>query len=249
LIPIPIQTVLSSMRKNGVQTLLMGGQACVLYGAAEFSRDTDFAILCSPQNLRALQNALDELEARVIAVPPFEIDYLQRGHAVHFRCSRPDTENQRIDVMSVMRGVAPFGELWERRTTVFLSDDLPVELMALPDLVKAKKTQRAKDWPMIEQLVSVHYFENRDEPTPERIGFWLCESRTPELLKEAYYRFPHEAGQLSKGREVLRFVAQGEASLRAALIDEQEYERQRDRAYWQPLKAELEQLRRAHRNR
>jgi len=30
---------LSSMRKNGVQALLMGGQACVFYGAAEFSRD------------------------------------------------------------------------------------------------------------------------------------------------------------------------------------------------------------------
>jgi hypothetical protein len=29
------------MRKNGVKTLLMGGQACVLYGAAEFSRDID----------------------------------------------------------------------------------------------------------------------------------------------------------------------------------------------------------------
>jgi hypothetical protein len=25
------------MRKNGVKTLVMGGQACVFYGAAEFS--------------------------------------------------------------------------------------------------------------------------------------------------------------------------------------------------------------------
>ena len=29
------------MRTNHVQYLLMGGQACVLYGAAEFSRDAD----------------------------------------------------------------------------------------------------------------------------------------------------------------------------------------------------------------
>jgi hypothetical protein len=27
------------MRTHGVEALLMGGQACVLYGAAEFSRD------------------------------------------------------------------------------------------------------------------------------------------------------------------------------------------------------------------
>ena len=29
------------MRAHRVRALLMGGQACVLYGAAEFSRDTD----------------------------------------------------------------------------------------------------------------------------------------------------------------------------------------------------------------
>lgn len=31
------------MRARQVQCLLMGGQACVLYGAAEFSRDTEVA--------------------------------------------------------------------------------------------------------------------------------------------------------------------------------------------------------------
>jgi len=41
LIPNPILKVLSSMRAHRVRSLLMGGQACVLYGAAEFS----FAIL------------------------------------------------------------------------------------------------------------------------------------------------------------------------------------------------------------
>ena len=38
----------------------MGGQACVFYGAAEFSRDVDFAILASPANFRRLQLALDQ---------------------------------------------------------------------------------------------------------------------------------------------------------------------------------------------
>jgi len=69
----------------------MGGQACVFYGAAEFSRDTDFAILAESNNLARLRKALDELQARVIAVPPFELKYLRRGHAVHFRCHHPET--------------------------------------------------------------------------------------------------------------------------------------------------------------
>jgi hypothetical protein len=39
------------MRRHGVRNLLMGGQACVFYGAAEFSRDTDLALLASEPNL------------------------------------------------------------------------------------------------------------------------------------------------------------------------------------------------------
>ena len=73
------------MRAHGVEALLMGGQACVLYGAAEFSRDADFAVLASPENLGRLSDAMAELQAEVIAVPPFELHYLERGHAIRFR--------------------------------------------------------------------------------------------------------------------------------------------------------------------
>ena len=74
-----------------------GGQACVLYGAAEFSRDTDIAVLAEADNLRQLAVALDRLQAEPIAVPPFEAKYLLQGHAVHFRCRCPDAAGMRID--------------------------------------------------------------------------------------------------------------------------------------------------------
>ncbi len=64
----------------------MGGQACVLYGAAEFSRDTDIVTVADAENLRRLQAAVEELRADRIAVPPFERRFLEAGHAVHFRC-------------------------------------------------------------------------------------------------------------------------------------------------------------------
>ena len=50
----------------------MGGQACVFYGAAQFSKDVDLALLASPENFSRLMAALDELNAKRIAVPPFE---------------------------------------------------------------------------------------------------------------------------------------------------------------------------------
>ena len=69
MIPNPIRKVLSSMRAHRVGALLMGGQACVFYGAAEFSRDTDFALLAEAANLTRLRRALNDLDAAVIAIP------------------------------------------------------------------------------------------------------------------------------------------------------------------------------------
>src|SRR5208337_4728577 len=106
------------MRAHRVRVLLMGGQACVFYGAAEFSRDIDFAILADGKNLVRLRKALVELYAEPIAVPPFEIKYLRQGHAIHFRCQHPEALRMRVDVMSKMRGVDSFARLWKRRTTL-----------------------------------------------------------------------------------------------------------------------------------
>jgi hypothetical protein len=109
----------------------MGGQACVLYSAAEFSRDADFAILASPANLARLRRALEELRAEVIAVPPFEARYLRKGHAVHFRRRHPQAAGLRIDVMTKMRGVDTSSALWKRRTSIRLDDGTACEVMGL----------------------------------------------------------------------------------------------------------------------
>src|SRR5206468_4271438 len=108
LMPTPIRQVLSTMRANGVQALLMGGQACVLYGAAQVSKDIDFLILAEESNFDRLHNALRTLKARRIAVPPFSPEVLARGHAVHFRCADPGVQDLRIDVMTRLRDLPAF---------------------------------------------------------------------------------------------------------------------------------------------
>ena len=244
MIPNPIQKVLSTLSTHEVRYLLMGGQACVFYGAAEFSRDCDIAILCEPANLGRLQDALDELQAQVIAVPPFEMEYLLRGHAVHFRCQAPGVEKIRIDVMARMRGVAAFDDLWSRRTTVEADSGVGIELMSLPDLVAAKKTQRDKDWPMIRRLIEAHYANHESAPTNEQIKFWLLELRTPELLIALAAKHSETAQLVARERNAVNkaFTA-SRTAVRQALDAEQESEREADRQYWKPLKRELEQLR------
>lgn len=227
----------------------MGGQACVLYGAAEFSRDADFAILASPENLHRFQGALNELEAEVIAVPPFEMQYLERGHAVHFRCHHPQAHGVRVDVMSRLRGVEPFPALWARRTTWDLPDGIEIDSLSLPDLVASKKTQRDKDWPMVRRLVEASYDQGFASPTPEQIDFWLRELRTPELLVESARGFSDQARRLASVRAALRAaLANDEAGIVESLAEEEAGERKLDRAYWSPLKAELESLRRGLRS-
>jgi hypothetical protein len=236
------------MRTRRVRALLMGGQACVFYGAAEFSRDTDLAIVADAANLARLRRAFADLQADVIAVPPFHARFLRRGHAIHFRCRHPHARRMRVDVMAKMRGVDPFERLWTRRTTIELPDGTRCDLLSLPDLVQAKKTQRDKDWPMIRRLVEAHYFEHHASPTPARLRFWMRELRTPELLIALARRHPALCRRLAARRPLLAEAARAdEPGLTRALLDEETAERARDRQYWLPLRAELERLRQQRR--
>lgn len=240
----PILKVLSSIGAHRVRALLMGGQACVFYGAAEFSRDTDLAILSTSANLARLSKALKELQAEVIAVPPFELKYLRKGHAVHFRCHHPEADSMRVDVMTKMRGVDSFAKLWGRRTTMSIDEGTKCEIMSLPDLVQAKKTQRDKDWPMLRRLVEVNYFANREHPNSQQIRFWFLELRTPALLIELAVGQGQLPTQLLRKRPLLKLAKPGnELILAEALLKEERSEREADRQYWLPLRAELERLR------
>jgi len=223
----------------------MGGQACILYGAAEFSRDTDIALHASSENLERLREALRRLNARRVALPPFEQSYLRKGHAVHFRCYHPDAFRIRIDIMSVMRGVDDFEQLWERRNRFILPTGETVYVLSLADLVRTKKTQRDKDWPMLRRLIEADYV-NDENPSREKVKFWLLESRTPRILIELARRFQSETDSLMPFRPLLKHISTEDESLIETELDkEQRLEREIDRKYWAPLFRELEELRHA----
>lgn len=233
MIPNPIVKVLSTLSSHGVRHLLMGGQACVFYGAAEFSRDCDIVIVADEQNLARLTAALDELQATCIDVPPMIWSYLDRGHAIHFRCSHPEAAGIRLDVMTKMRGCGDFESLWEQRTTIQDSDGVIYELLGIEDLVTAKKTQRDKDWPMIRRLVDAHYDQNRNVPTDDRVRFWLRESRTRDILIRVASEHPELLKEMIKFRPLLvETLGASRASLQQELDQEQVAERTADQQYW-----------------
>ena len=241
----PIPRALSTFLKYKINALLIGGQACILYGAAEFSRDIDFAVMVSPQNLENLRSALDKLKAERIFVPDLTEEVLLKGHACHFRCRRQDVEGLRIDILGVMRGVNSFPELWKHRTEIELPNVGKVAVISLPDLVRTKKTQRDKDWPMIRRLIEADMYGASDNPTPEKIDFWLTECRTPELLISLTAKYPALALRLTTKRPLLKAVIEGNKDeIQRLLRDEEDREKELDQKYWAPLKAELEIWRR-----
>lgn len=240
----PIHKVLSVLHTHRVRYLLMGGQACILYGGSELSRDIDIAVLADKDNVSALKSALDELQARIIAVPPFAQEYLDRGHAIHFRCNDSIAQGLRIDIMSRLRNADSFESLWHRRTTAEIPPDIQIDVLSLPDLVKVKKTQRDKDWYHIRRLIEADYAQFCDSPDESKVTFWLREARTVGILKDVSARFPRQTAAVASVRPLLANIAKtADTEIEVLMKAEEEIERTRDKEYWAPLRRELEQLR------
>lgn len=223
----------------------MGGQACIFYGAAEFTRDSDFCILCRADNLDRLKASLSELHAEQVFFPPLSLEYLEKGHACHYVCESPGPAGFRIDVMGRMRNCPPFSELWKARSIFALTDKIKIPVMGLHHLVLAKKTQRDKDWPMVRRLIEADYAKRR-KPDHETIMFWLKECRTPEILHALAVRYPQEFAEAKHSRALLSLLNvknEIEDTLEEALLEEEKIERRNDKAYWAPLKEELERMR------
>ena len=236
----PIGKVLSTIRKHRVRALLMGGQACILYGAAEFSRDVDLAVLASARNLDRLQQALAELQAEPVYFPPLRQEVLEKGHACQFRVFVPAAPGLRVDVMSKMRGCDDFDHLWRRRRRYKLPRQGLVSVLSLADLVQAKKTQRDKDWPMIRRLVEVDYHNRPLRPSPKQVKFWLRECRTPAMLIELCSSFPRAAQRLAAARPALECAMRRNIDeVERLLRSEEDAQREADRVYWRPLREEL----------
>lgn len=242
--PNPILRVLSTFRRHRVRALLIGGQACIVHGAAEFSRDSDFVVHVSAENLKRLRRALTELEAEPIYFPSLTARHLRRGHACHFRCGASDVRGLRVDLLARLRGCDDFDSLWRRRMEVALPDDLRIPVIGLRDLVQCKKTQRDKDWLMLRRLVDNDILLRRAQPRRGQVSWWLSECRSPEILIELARQSPSSARRVARKRRLIRHAVAGDgALLEAALLEEEQVERDRDREYWQPLRAELESMR------
>ena len=98
---------------------------------------------------------------------------------------------------------------------------------------------------MLRRLVDASYDAARDgDASEDQVTFWLSELRSPEFLREAAHRFPLAAARSTRPA-VVASASCGDVV--SALATEQAQEVALDRAYWEPLRRELETLRHAAR--
>ena len=240
----PILKVLSTFKKEKVKALLIGGQACIVYGAAEFSRDSDFVIFADHLNLIRLKKALKTLRAEPVYFPELKAEYLKKGHACHFRCTAPGVERLRVDVMGKLRGCSPFPVLWRRRNRVKVAGVGLIDVIGIKDLVQCKKTQRDKDWLMMGRLVENDILLADFKAAPKIVVWWLSESRNTGALARLAGMYPKLARVVAAKRPLLKCALSGDLiKTQKLLLSEEWLERANDKRYWDPLKKELETMR------
>ncbi|MCG2726136.1 MAG: hypothetical protein L6420_07780 [Elusimicrobia bacterium] len=244
MISTPIFKVISVLKEKRVKSLLIGGQACIIYGGSEFSRDSDFVILSEDKNLEKIKEALCILKAEAVYFPKFEKDYLERGHACHFRCKAKIVKDFRVDIMSKLRNCDDFPKLWKRKKIIRIKGVGNINIISLEDLVKSKKTQRDKDWLMITRLVESDIIKCNFKENQAKILWWMNESRVTKTLIHLCELYPKCARKAVLKRKLLNFaIKKNEAGIISGLKKEEMVERKKDIKYWMPLKKELESLR------
>lgn len=88
----------------------------------------------------------------------------------------------------------------------------------------------------------------RRAPGPADVRVWLREGRSPELLRVLARSHEGLLEEERRARPPLRLLPDAtDAELEAALDEERSGQRERDRAHWQPLRAELEARRQSRR--
>ncbi len=242
-----MRSFLRSLERERVRFLLISGQACVLYGASQFTEDVDLWVRPTAADLRGLLRALAAARATVHKLTPQPtLRLMQRGHGFHFLIP-PDTY---VDVMGRPPRVGTFASAWARARRMDTDwGSLPVA--APEDLVLLKRTNRPSDYEAITNLVRVRHEEARDDA---RVLRWTLENtfdvddlagigRSAGDRMRAWPRRPALRALLPFPRGTKPVPASRRRRAARLLALEAAEHQERGRRYWLPLLKELRRLR------
>jgi hypothetical protein len=252
-----IANFFQSLDRNGVEYLLISGQATVLYGAATFSEDIDIWINPTEENRDRFFLALRDCQACYYKLtPPLTIENLLRGHGFHFILPAGDVDEIYLDVMGNPPRTNSFAD---SLTTAHLMETEwgAIRTIGIKPLVELKKTQRLEDYPIISKLALAWFDQPECKKTADDF-LWALQNifTLPELtifftehpaaIGVAVEKFNHHVGEFGKqmlsSGEMAESVERPVQNFFQSRISELQLA---DRRYWRKIVHELKELRAA----
>ncbi len=177
-----------SFDREGVRYLLIGGQAAILYGAAQFTQDMDLWIAPTRANTLAFLRAIARLDARVHRLtPPPTLRWIRQGHGFHFLLPQAGRIDGYLDVMGCPPRVGTYSAA-ARRSSIMESHFGQVRVVGIPDLVELKKTNRPGDYEVISALAMTR-LDSPSHPTARLLSWAIPNLFRVEDLAAVVRRF------------------------------------------------------------
>jgi predicted nucleotidyltransferase len=152
------------LRRQGVEFIVIGGQAEVIFGSPRLTYDTDLCYRRTPENLERLARALAPLHVRLRGAPadlPFKLD----RRALQIGCNFTfDTDEGKLDLLG---HVEPLGDYEKLMPTVEIweVDHAPLAVISLEELIRVKEhIARKKDGESLVQLHAIKQIRDRQAP-------------------------------------------------------------------------------------
>jgi hypothetical protein len=202
------------LQARSIRAVLTSGMACVEYGLQQNTKDTDWIL--DPDGIAGVVELFGDLERGVSGAnwrvsyrglfgAPLERDYLEGGWTSHLTAREsPESADRHLDFF----GHPPrLGAAWKLTAQGGI---------ATRDIVaRMKKTDRPKDWPLVNGLAIQAFFEG--DPGA------VLHLREPSILREAWERTPADLRDtLSCERPLLAALPEcDEAVLERLLLVEQ----------------------------
>ncbi|MCB0580034.1 MAG: hypothetical protein KDD10_12095 [Phaeodactylibacter sp.] len=156
---------IQALNNHEVEYLLVGGYAVILHGYARTTGNMNIWVNPSEKNYKKLVLAFREF-----GMPVFDMTEENFLDASMFDVFTFGTSPVSIDIMTRVKGLA-FGEAFPKAKSVELDEGLSVRLIALEDLLKAKRASgRARDFDDIRHLKIAHEIHRPAQPARLLLG-------------------------------------------------------------------------------
>jgi hypothetical protein len=201
------------LNAEGPIAALASGQAVVFYRLALMSKDGDWILRETPNACARVLAVLAKYGARYRPGAPLDIRWLAGGWSSHFEFFDPEGRRIRCDFVTRPPRVGT-----EEVASLFVPPAESTLVVGIELLIRMKRTQRAKDYPVIGELARLLSGEREIEMTtdPDRIlalapSYGKGSARSP--VKIALAGRPREDVVVEVARELDRMQQEDRARL------------------------------------